>query len=68
MAEARNLSRTFPVFWISFGSPVRELTGSAAEVAEEFEIVDRSELVEWNSLWLLSSSEGSRAVVFNHRH
>jgi len=72
--EAETLSRSLPAYWISFLSPVRDLTSDFASIKQEMKKVvwtggDLTDAVMLkNSVRLFESSSGLRAVVFEFHH
>jgi hypothetical protein len=67
-SDARQLAQRLPVYWLSYLSPVRELTGDASEIEWQLKLTDNSRKLESNSSWLLRGSNGTEAVVLEHHH
>ena len=74
VAMAARMGRTLPTYWISFLSPVRDLTGDQPAIAAELHNVvwtggDLTEATVYkNSVHLFASPSGTRAVVFEFHH
>ena len=68
-SEARQLSRTLPVFYFGFGMPVRDLTGDSGAIEAELNLT-RNDVrgPEWNYLALYRGPRGTEAVVIDHQH
>jgi hypothetical protein len=68
VSAARELSDSVPVYWISFLSPVREITGDSRAIEAELKLVNPTVYYDTNTVSLFGSSSGSRAVVFEYQH
>jgi len=68
LEEARVLATHLRVFWVSYPSPVRELTDDADALAEELALVTNDMRLESNSSVLFRGSGGTEALVLHHHH
>jgi len=66
--ESRRLAQRIPVYWLSYLSPVRDLTGDASEIEQELTRTDNSQGLETNSSWLFRGNEGTEVLVLEHHH
>jgi hypothetical protein len=66
--EARELASIHLVFLLSYGSPVRDLTGDARAIAKEIDLIADEPLLFTNSASLFRGSMGSAAVVLEYIH
>ena len=67
LALAHKLALSLSVFHISYGTPLRDLTGDASAIRVAFSEVG-AKGYEHNTVHLFGSREGTRAVVFDHHH
>jgi hypothetical protein len=56
------------VYWLSYLSPVRDLTADATEIDRELARTDNSGELESNSSWLFRGTKGSEALILEHHH